>query len=147
MVADQIRKVIIANKQLKAAGAETVNVVKQIGKSLLSFNAIMMLVVTLLTFFGEDILKWAKNLITGNKVIISMETPFGYLQQVVDRECLREGVEEGEIEIDGKHFIVEFCNEDEVDKKVGKPISELNSIDIMKIVFGDTMSEADKEDY
>ena len=71
MVADQIKKVIIANKQLKAAGTETVSVVKQIGKSLLSFNAIMMLVVTLLTFFGEDILKWAKNLITGNKIIIS----------------------------------------------------------------------------
>lgn len=71
MVVDQIRKVIVANKQLKAAGTETVSVVKQIGKSLLSFNAIMMLVVTLLTFFGEDILKWAKNLITGNKVIIS----------------------------------------------------------------------------
>lgn len=71
MVVDQIRKVILANKQLKAAGTETVSVVKQIGKSLLSFNAIMMLVVTLLTFFGEDILKWAKNLITGNKIIIS----------------------------------------------------------------------------
>lgn len=71
MVVDQIRKVIVANKQLKAAGTETVSVVKQIGKSLLSFNAIMMLVVTLFTFFGEDILKWAKNLITGNKVIIS----------------------------------------------------------------------------
>ena len=71
MVVDQIRKVIIANKQLKAAGTETVSVVKQIGKSLVSFNAIMMMVVTLLTFFGEDILKWAKNLITGNKIIIS----------------------------------------------------------------------------
>lgn len=71
MVVDQIRKVIVANKQLKAAGTETVSVFKQIGKSLLSFNAVMMLVVTLLTFFGEDILKWAKNLITGNKVIIS----------------------------------------------------------------------------
>jgi hypothetical protein len=71
MVVDQIKKVITANKQLKAAGTETVSVVKQIGKSLLSFNAIMMLVVTLLTFFGEDILKWAKNLITGNNVIIS----------------------------------------------------------------------------
>lgn len=71
MVVDQIRKVILANKQLRAAGTETVSVVKQIGKSLLSFNAIMMLVVTLFTFFGEDILKWAKNLITGNKVIIS----------------------------------------------------------------------------
>lgn len=71
MVVDQIRKVILANKQLEAAGTETVSVVKQIGKSLLSFNAIMMLVVTLLTFFGEDILKWAKKLITGNKIIIS----------------------------------------------------------------------------
>ena len=71
MVVDQIRKAIIANKQLKAAGTETVSVVKQIGKSLVSFNAIMMMVVTLLTFFGEDILKWAKNLITGNKIIIS----------------------------------------------------------------------------
>lgn len=71
MVVDQIRRVITANKQLKAAGTETVSVVKQIGKSLLSFNAIMMLVVTLLTFFGEDILKWAKKLITGNNVIIS----------------------------------------------------------------------------
>lgn len=71
MVVDQIRKVILANKQLKAAGTETVSVVKQIGKSLISFNAIMMLVVTLLTFFGDDILKWAKKLITGNKIIIS----------------------------------------------------------------------------
>lgn len=71
MVVDQIRRVIIANKQLKAAGAETVSVVKQIGKSLVSFNAIMMAVVTLFTLFGEDILKWAKNLVTGNKVIIS----------------------------------------------------------------------------
>lgn len=71
MVADQIRKVVVTNKQLKASGIETVSVIKRIGKSLLSFNAIMMLVVTLLTFFGEDILKWAKNLITGNKVIIS----------------------------------------------------------------------------
>lgn len=71
MVVDQIRKVIIANKQLKASGTETVSVFKQIGKSLVSFNAILMLVVTLLTFFGEDILKWAKNLITGNKVLIS----------------------------------------------------------------------------
>ena len=71
MVVDQINRVITANKQLKAAGTETVSVVKQIGKSLLSFNAVVMLVVTLFTFFGEDILKWAKNLITGNNVIIS----------------------------------------------------------------------------
>lgn len=71
MVTDQIKKVIVANKQLKAAGTETVSVFKQIGKSLVSFNAILMLVVTLFTFFGEDILKWIKNLVTGNKVLIN----------------------------------------------------------------------------
>lgn len=71
MVVDQIKRVIIANKQLKAAGVETVSVIKQIGKSLVSFNAIMMAIVTLFTFFGEDILKWVKNLITGNRIIIS----------------------------------------------------------------------------
>ena len=83
---------------------------------------------------------------TRTKAIISMETPFGYLQQVVDRECLREGVEEGESEIDGIHFAVEFCNEDEVDKKVGKPISELNPIDMLKMRLAATMGEDDKEE-
>lgn len=83
---------------------------------------------------------------TRTKAIISMETPFGYLQQVVDRECLREGVEEGESEIDGIHFSVEFCNEDEVDKKVGKPISELNPIDMLMMSLAESMNEGDKED-
>lgn len=83
MVVDQIRKVVIANKQLKASGTETVSVFKQIGKSLISFNAIMMLVVTLLTFFGEDILKWVKNLVTGNKVLISTEKALKNLKKQI----------------------------------------------------------------
>ena len=83
MVVDQIKKVIIANKQMKASGIETVSVFKQIGKSLLSFNAVMMLVVTLLTFFGEDILKWVKNLVTGNKVLISTEKALKNLKKQI----------------------------------------------------------------
>ena len=82
---------------------------------------------------------------TRTKAIISMETPFGHIQHVTDREHLREGVVEGDIEIGGTHFSVEFCNAYEVDKKVGKPISELNPIDMMKMAFADIMSEADKE--
>ena len=80
------------------------------------------------------------------KAILSMETPFGYFQRVVDREDLREGVEEGDIEIDGKHFVVEFCKEDEVDGKVGKRISELSPIDLMLMSLAEATSEADKED-
>ena len=83
---------------------------------------------------------------TRTKAIISMETPFGYVQQVVDRDVLRDGVEEGNIEIDGKHFVIEFCTEDEVEGKVGKPISELNPIDMLMMSLAEIMSEADKEE-
>lgn len=83
---------------------------------------------------------------TRTKAILSMETPFGCVQQVVDRDDLRDGVEEGDIEIDGKHFVVEFCTEDEVEGKVGKPVSELNMIDILMMGLAEAMSEADKTD-
>lgn len=80
------------------------------------------------------------------KAIISMKTPFGYVQHVIDRENLRDGVEEGEIEIDGKHFVVEFCNEDEVEGKVGKPLSELDPIEMLMMRLADSMSKSDKEE-
>ena len=82
---------------------------------------------------------------TRTKAILSMETPFGYVQQVVDREDLREGVEEGDIEIDGKHFVVKFCTEDEVKGKVGKPVSELTPIDMLLMDLA-AMAEAEKEE-
>lgn len=83
---------------------------------------------------------------TRTKAIISMKTPFGYVQHVIDRENLRDGVEEGETEIDGMHFVVEFCNEDEVEGKVGKPLSELNPIDRLMMGFDYSMSQSDKEE-
>ena len=83
---------------------------------------------------------------TRTKAIISMETPFGYIQKVVDREDLCEGAEEGDIEIDGKHFVVEFCTEDEVEGKVGKPVSELNPIDRFLMNLAEAMAEAEKEE-
>ena len=82
----------------------------------------------------------------GTKAIISLKTPFGYVQHVIDRENLRDGVEEGEIEIDGKHFVVEFCNEDEVEGKVGKPLSKLDPIEMLMMHLADSMSNSDKEE-
>ena len=83
---------------------------------------------------------------TRTKAILSMETPFGYVQHVIDREELREGIEEGDIEIDGKHFVVEFCTEDEVEGKVGKPVSEMNPIDMLLMSLAEAMAEAEKEE-
>lgn len=83
---------------------------------------------------------------TRTKAIISVETPFGYIQKVLDRADLRDGVEEGEVDIDGDHFIVEFCNEDEVDGKLGKPLSELSPKDIFNMIFAEAMSNADSKE-
>ena len=94
----------------------------------------------------EDRLVSVEKKDTRTKAIISMKTPFGYVQHVIDRENLRDGVEEGETEIDGKHFVVEFCNEDEVEGKVGKPLSELNPIDRLMMGFDYSMSQSDKEE-
>ena len=83
---------------------------------------------------------------TRTKAIISIKTPFGYVQQVMDREDLIDGLEEGDIEINGKHFVVEFCTEDEVEGKVGKPISELNPIELMMMHLSEAMNDADTKD-
>ena len=83
---------------------------------------------------------------TRTKAIISIKTPFGYVQQVMDREDLIDGLEEGDIEVNGKHFVVEFCTEDEVDGKVGKPISELNPIELMMMHLADAMNDTDNKD-
>ena len=87
-----------------------------------------------------------KNEDTRTKAIISIKTPFGYVQQVMDREDLIDGLEEGDIEINGKHFVVEFCTEDEVEGKVGKPISELNTIELMMMHLSEAMNDADNKD-
>ncbi len=83
---------------------------------------------------------------TRTKAIISMETPFGHVQHVVDREDLREGVKEGDIEIDGKHFVIEFCKEDEVEGKVGKPIGKLNPIEMLMMSLAEAMIAGEDED-
>jgi len=81
------------------------------------------------------------------KVILSLKTPFGYIQKVIDREDLRDDIEEGDIEIDGKHFIVEFCKEDEVRSKVGKPVGELNPVEALLMRFAEaTIEDEDEED-
>lgn len=63
-----------------------------------------------------------------NKVIISMATPFGAIQQVVDRYD-KEGnvfsLAEGKYEEGGHEFTIEYATEAEVKSKVGKPMEEL----------------------
>ena len=64
MLNDQIKAMKKYNKALVENGkaGEQVNIWKAVGKSLLSFNSLMMIGVTLLTMYGAEIFKWGKSL-------------------------------------------------------------------------------------
>lgn len=71
MLVDQIQRARQEVKLLREAGNQTEGVWKRIGKSLLSFNTIVVALVTVLTLFGDKIVNWVKNLITGNRTLVS----------------------------------------------------------------------------
>ena len=54
------------------------------------------------------------------KAIITMHTPLGAIGVVMNRADMREGIEEGMYEHNGLPITVEFCEESEVDDKLGK---------------------------
>lgn len=64
------------------------------------------------------------------KAIMSVHTDFGVIGRVVDRDELKEGIGEGEHDIDGLSVNIEFCREDEVKEKLGDA-KEFNLLDVL----------------
>ena len=65
MLQDEITKLIKANQQLRADGQPTINIWKRLASGVFSFNTILFAGVTLLTIYGEDLVKWTKELFKG----------------------------------------------------------------------------------
>lgn len=61
ILADEIARVRQENAALRAQGQPTVSVMKQIKNALLSWNTGLVLVITVLTLFGQELLDWIKN--------------------------------------------------------------------------------------
>lgn len=70
MLVDQIQRARQEVELFREAGDQTASVWKRVGKSLLSFNTIVVALVTVLTLFGDKIVNWVKNLITGNNTLM-----------------------------------------------------------------------------
>lgn len=62
MVIDEINKLRAKNKLLQAEGKETVNVTTQIIKSLLGWNTVLAVLLTVLSMSGKEITEWISNL-------------------------------------------------------------------------------------
>lgn len=73
ILADQIKQVNEENKRLAEEGKPTVSVLKEIGKSLISWQTLLTVGITLLTMYGKDIVNWVGSLFKGKKGIDALK--------------------------------------------------------------------------
>ena len=102
MVIDEIRRLREQNELLKASGQQTISVTRTIIRSLFGWQSALVVLISLFSAFGKDILNWIANIFKARTAIISttkaisninkeLETTNGsYGQNVVTLKRLRE---------------------------------------------------------
>lgn len=73
MVVDEINRLRAKNKALQAEGKATVSVTGSIVKSLFSWNTALVVLLTVLSMFGGEIINWVSGLIKGKNAVISLD--------------------------------------------------------------------------
>lgn len=71
MIVDEINRLRLKNKQLQAEGKATVNVTRSIIKALFSWNTALVILLTVFSMFGKDIISWIGNLFKAKNAAIS----------------------------------------------------------------------------
>ena len=72
MVVDEINRLRKQNELLRAEGKDTVNVTKSIVKALFSWNTALVVLLTVFSMFGKQIITWIGSLFKGKAAVISM---------------------------------------------------------------------------
>lgn len=72
MVVDEINRLRKQNELLRAEGKATVNVTKSIVKALFSWNTALVILLTVFSMFGGEIISWIGSLFKGKAAVISM---------------------------------------------------------------------------
>lgn len=71
IVVDEIARLRRENELLKAKGEETINITGRIVRSLFSWNTILVVLLTVFSMFGQEIIAWVSNLFKGEKQVMS----------------------------------------------------------------------------
>ena len=102
MVVDEINRLRKQNELLRAEGKATVNVTKSIVKALFSWNTALVVLLTVFSMFGGEIISWLGSLFKGKAAVISMndaldniaeelkETNAGYGDNIVSIKQLQQ---------------------------------------------------------
>lgn len=71
MVVDEISRLRAQNKLLQAEGKATVSVIGSIVKALFSWNTVLVILLTVFSMFGKQIIAWVGNLFKAKNAVIS----------------------------------------------------------------------------
>lgn len=71
MVVEEISRLRVQNKLLQAEGKATVSVTKSIAKALFSWNTVLIVIITVFSMFGDQIVDWIGNLFKAKNAVIS----------------------------------------------------------------------------
>ena len=71
MVVDEINRLRAQNKLLQAEGKATISVTGSIVKALFGWNTVLVILLTVFSMFGQDIIAWVSNLFKGEKQVMS----------------------------------------------------------------------------
>ncbi len=85
MFFDEIQKIKTANKELQASGQSTKSVFSQVGASILSFQTLLSIGVTLLTVYGAKIVNWLMGTEKQNKELEKMQKHQKYVNEQNDK--------------------------------------------------------------
>ena len=92
-ISNNIPMLVDEIQRLKAQGTSTVGVIKQIGKSLLGWNSILVIVLTVLSAFGSQIFKWIDGLLSGKNAVLSVTEAMETLNEELSKNASTYGNE------------------------------------------------------
>lgn len=92
-ISNNIPMLVDEIQRLRAQGTSTVGVIKQIGKSLLSWNSIIVIVLTVLSAFGKQIFTWIDGLLSGKNAVLSVTEAMETLNKELSKNASTYGNE------------------------------------------------------
>lgn len=93
MVVDEINRLRKQNELLRAEGKPTVSVTKSIVKALLSWNSALIIVLTVLSMYGKEILTWIDNVLSGKSAVLSVTDAMETLNKELSKNASTYGNE------------------------------------------------------
>lgn len=93
VVVDEINRLRKQNELLKAEGKATISVTGSIVKALFSWNTVLVVLLTVFSMFGKEILAWIDNVLSGKTAVLSMTEAMETLNEELSKNAKTYGNE------------------------------------------------------